>query len=585
MNQNLNKLKLKAKWAPILETVGVTNNAEKAEWMTEMAEFTYETLLRENQNALTSLNSIAGMGNPISPGNPTIPGIPGTAGTDLATSLLATSMKIAAATIGLDLVTTVPSAGPVIDLPFLDEVYEEVNSAQTDIKQTVFQVAGANLVDIKATLNAILTAAGVKKTSGGLTNRVFLHCSGANIATADASDTDANNDIAAIASAYDCLVEPSLTAGTGALGWVEFLGFSRINGLPMFRTYEQIFTASTNKTWVFNQNKNTMFNVMTLTEFLTGTSIDLPTTGNPTGTSDFGTIVAADVTSISAYEDNLAGFTTNWNKGTMTRAEDESIYPGNISPSFSVKRLTVGTAKVSSALKLTEIEDVKAQTGIDLIQRQEAALANELAQKISREIVGKLRELGDRNRSTAPAGPSGYTAISNPTVFDLDVAAYVTSAPGGETSHAVARQLFTKIGKASGYIAVEGRIGQADWIVTNWNIAEILKQNAAYAILPTNMKSEPKQLYPAGQLGNMMLYVDPYMGSDNVIIVGRKTKKEEPGVLFIPYIMAQSISIIAPQTYAPQLMLRSRYTVAEVGFYPHKQYMTIYVADTNGLLL
>ncbi len=576
MNELLNKKKINAKWAPIVESVGA--NPNRTEWMSEMAEFTYESLLKENQNALTNLNTIAGMGNVVSPGSPNVPGVPGRAGTDLATSLLATSMKIAAATIGLDLVTTVPSAGPVIDLPFLDEVYEDI-PANSDIKQTLFQVGGPNLTDMKATLNSILSTAGVTKTSGGLSARVWLHFSGANLGGIAA------NDIAAVGSAYNALVEPSLIAGTGALGWVEFLGFSRINGLPMFRTYEQIFTASTNRTWIFDQKKNSFFNDNTLVEFIAGTSIDLPSTGSPSGTSDWGAVTANDVLPISAYEDNIPGFVSNWNSGTMPRGEDESVYPGNVSPSFSVKRLTVGTAKVSSALKLTEIEDVKAQTGIDLIQRQEAALANELAQKISREIVAKVRAMGDTNRATAPAGPASYTNISNPTVFDLDVDAYTTAAPGGETSHAIARQLFTKIGKASNYIAVEGRIGQADWIVTNWNIAEILKQNAAYTILPAGYKAEPKQLYPAGQLGNMMLYVDPYMGSENVIIVGRKTKKEEPGILFIPYIMAQSISIIAPQTYAPQLMLRSRYTVAEVGFYPHKQYMTIYVADTEGVLL
>jgi hypothetical protein len=48
--------------------------------------------------------------------------------------------------------------------------------------------------------------------------------------------------------------------------------------------------------------------------------------------------------------------------------------------------------------------------------------------------------------------------------------------------------------------------------------------------------------------------------------------------------MAQSISIISEATFAPRMLLRSRYAVTEVGWYPQKQFMTIRVADTLGLL-
>jgi hypothetical protein len=48
--------------------------------------------------------------------------------------------------------------------------------------------------------------------------------------------------------------------------------------------------------------------------------------------------------------------------------------------------------------------------------------------------------------------------------------------------------------------------------------------------------------------------------------------------------MAQSISIISEATFAPRMLLRSRYAVTEVGWYPQKQFMTIKVSDVKGLL-
>jgi hypothetical protein len=43
--------------------------------------------------------------------------------------------------------------------------------------------------------------------------------------------------------------------------------------------------------------------------------------------------------------------------------------------------------------------------------------------------------------------------------------------------------------------------------------------------------------------------------------------------------MAQSISIISETTFAPRMLLRSRYAVAEVGWFPQK---TIYDYQVTG---
>jgi hypothetical protein len=48
--------------------------------------------------------------------------------------------------------------------------------------------------------------------------------------------------------------------------------------------------------------------------------------------------------------------------------------------------------------------------------------------------------------------------------------------------------------------------------------------------------------------------------------------------------MAQSISVISEATFAPRMLLRSRYAVAEVGWFPQKQFMTLRITDENGLL-
>ena len=155
-----------------------------------------------------------------------------------------------------------------------------------------------------------------------------------------------------------------------------------------------------------------------------------------------------------------------------------------------------------------------------------------------------------------------------------------------ETTHAVQRKLITKIAHASNYIATEGRVGPAQYLITNGGLAAALQDIAGYTINPVKSKINASgQLYPVGSIGDISIYVDPYMRyNDNRIVLGRKNNPDQPGIVFVPYLMAQSISVISEATFAPRMLLRSRYAVAEIGWYPQKQFMQINVTDAAGFL-
>jgi hypothetical protein len=261
----------------------------------------------------------------------------------------------------------------------------------------------------------------------------------------------------------------------------------------------------------------------------------------------------------------------------MSRADDDSRYSGVIGPKISTKSVAIGTIEVSSALRRTEIEDIKANTGMDIVQKMESVLVNELSQTISKQIVAKIFEMGELNRASAPLRGAD-------SIFDLNTN-YIAGV-GGETTHAVQRKLITKIAHASNFIATEGRVGPAQYLVTNGGLAAAIQDIAGYTINPVKSKINGQgQLYPVGQIGDISVYVDPYMRyNDNRIVLGRKNNPDQPGVIFVPYLMAQSISLISEATFAPRILLRSRYAITEVGFFPQKQFMTISVTDEVGLL-
>jgi hypothetical protein len=571
----IDKNKATKKWSPVLENMGVSS--DRFEWMSEMAE--YHSI---NENAYANATT-AGMGAVTAPqpssfagalnSNPFSAGSGSAGSGDLGQNLLPVAMKIAAQTIGLDLVAVKPSPGPKIDLLYIDFVYDDVDVTGNLGRPQVFKITSqAQTGTIGSALSRFVTSVGGTLTTGGIQN-AKVYCS---VATASQ-----------VSGASTTSTAFTITEPTNKAGIVEFLGFSRVDGYPMFKAYRQSnafgHSSASNygmAPYIFDTNLNTFNPTASLTS-----QIVLIGTFSATGQT---------IDLVSALEDQLPGFSANWYGASasgdypMARLTDDQTYSGIIGPKVSSKSVQVGTIEVSTALRRTEIEDIKANTGMDIVQKMESILVNELSQTISRQIVSKIFELGERNRSTSPLqtglGNSTITTTAS-TIFDLNTS-YAGIAVSGETTHAVQRKLITKMVHASNYIATEGRVGPAQFAVTNGGLAAALMDIAGYTINPVKSKiSGQGQLYPVGQIGDISIYVDPYMRyNDNRIVLGRKNNPDQPGLIFVPYLMAQSVSVISEATFAPRMLLRSRYAIADVGFFPEKQYMTIVVTDNNQLL-
>jgi hypothetical protein len=465
-------------------------------------------------------------------------------------------MKIAAQTIGLDLVAVKPTPGPKIDLLYIDFQYDDVNLDSNERPQ-VFKLSGTGVSTASTNIAADAAAASpvISLTTGGLSGgRLFYGITASGVGP--------------------------LTTQPGTLtNIVEFLGFSRIDGNPMFRAFRQANTAGQFNHFAYDAALNTFPSTGSMASAITTIGGDA--------------VSALTIELISALEDHIPGFTSNFTSAStggaagtypMGRQADDDTYSGVIGPKISSKTVAVGTIEVSSALRRTEIEDIKANTGMDIVQKMESILVNELSQTISKQIVAKIFEMGALNATTAPASTAIGTAV---TIFDLDTEyAATANVLGGENTHAVQRKLITKIAHASNYIATEGRVGPAQYLITNGGLAASLQDIAGYTVNPVKSKLNGQgQLYPVGSIGDISIYVDPYMRyNDNRIVLGRKNNPDQPGIIFVPYLMAQSISVISEATFAPRMLLRSRYAVTEVGWYPQKQYMTITVTDTNQLL-
>ena len=615
MNLIIDNQKAIAKWKPVLESLGVTDQS-RMKWMAEYAEM---HSLNENV-AYSTLGNLNGMGAVTAAQPSATPGqvwgdysagqAGGIGSGDIGQNLLPVSMKIAAQTIGLDLVAVKPASSPKVDLLFVDFKYDNLaDSNLKDERPIMFQLNIANVATtgltalntaLKAAMATTLDANGqpVREKIGGLTAPIYVRLSGGTFTI-----QDANAAITTVGQYFDLNgittaagiqgFNPTLTSypqnGGAAVkkeGMMEFLGWSHINGYPMFRIFRQFNPGANNAGWGFVDDRNTFpTSAGSIYDMLnSGVVLDVATSSSAIAAISMS---GATITLVSLLEDHIPGFSAGWylNK-PMTRDEDERTYPNVIGPDIFTKTIQVGDIEITSSLKRTQIEDIKAATGMDIVQKLESVLVNELTQTISKQIVTAVTALADKNRIqwTTPKDSSGNSK------FDFNVDAYLAigaATPGGETTHSIQRKLIAKLNNASNFIATEGRVGPAQYLVTNGNLASVIQDVAGYTLNPVKSNLNANgQLFPMGNVGNLSIYVDPYQRwDDNRIFLGRKNSVEQPGLVFVPYLMAQSIQLISEATWAPRMMIRSRYAVADIGFFPWKQFMTILVTDSAGVLI
>lgn len=268
----------------------------------------------------------------------------------------------------------------------------------------------------------------------------------------------------------------------------------------------------------------------------------------------------------------------------------------------------MGSIEVTGTVTRQQLQDMPLY-GVDVIGKVLEAMQNELSQHINKDILTRVFSLGVTNAVEAfdaqganlnlfvspdpnataviPGGIlKGVDGVDYAAHFGtLKNAAYNTSAENHITWQ---RRIMSRVLAASALIAQIGRRGRANWIVTNTQVAAALQDAAGFVVAPvvnTIAQDGSNSLYFAGSLAGMNLYVDPYMDwNDTRICVGRKGGDADPGVKFMPYILADSIQTVAEGTMAPKILLNSRFNVVDAGFYPEANYFTFYVNSSESFV-
>lgn len=536
--KKLNDASINETWTPVLEGYGADVKARP--WLVDYAHnhAIFDNAGSINESAVApglflqqpgSISSIGAIAAPTSSMTPFTNGAKNGYGAaasgsgDKFPSLLPVAIQVAAKTIGFDLVGVVPMDSPVGFLPYLDYVYQGGN---TDTAYEPFMVKVPSI-------NAAIAV-------------------GAFIGTGD---------------------------------WLfQLVGKSRVDGQPILK--------------VISGTDGTQ----TVGAYLA--AIDTTAIGSNPGTQSspyagLGTaaIAANEVTLVSALENHISGFTSVSDDDYATTAFDGPFLgaTGSQSNYDGMKREVAEVSKfrqmglrmftkfieakgdqVAISATVEQIQDLNRVWNFDVISMLENVAVNELAQSINKKLVDRVFKLGSvHNTAIAAVEGAGITTL------DLTV-----GSTGFENISTLQRRVVTKILEMANLIYHRGRFGAGTYIVTNGRVASALADVAGYSFAPFNndLPSAAGQLYPAGKVHGLTVYVDPNLKfSDDRIHIGRKGADEEPGVKFLPYIMAESLQTIAEGTFSPKIGMKSRYAITEAGWHPETQYITLNVTGLGVL--
>jgi hypothetical protein len=353
----------------------------------------------------------------------------------------------------------------------------------------------------------------------------------------------------------------------------EFVGFSRVDGSVIIRILLEQNAAST----VAGSYEGVVVTIA----------------------GDTATPAAGSVALVSALENHISGFTS------VTTDENDATYGNNFSGPYlpgtgdvvgSMKREKAELSKfrqmglrmftkfveaegdqVSISATVEQIQDLNRVWNYDVISMLENVAVNDIAQSINKRLVDRVFTLADVHSAE-------IDLVEGAGITNLDLAA---GTGGFENVSTLQRRLVTKVLELANLIYHRGRFGAGTFMVTNGRIASALADVAGYSIaqVPTDMGGVAGNLYPAGKVYGVQVYVDPNLRwGDTRLAIGRKGADEEPGVKFMPYIMAESLQTIAEGTFSPKIGMKSRYAITEAGWHPETQYVSMNILGDIGYL-
>jgi hypothetical protein len=282
-----------------------------------------------------------------------------------------------------------------------------------------------------------------------------------------------------------------------------------------------------------------------------------------------GDSTAGDQAFISGADPKFSGDST---AGTgMTTAAGEALgvglaegtpnTPANPIPEMSFEIDKVSVTATSRALKAeysSELaQDLKAIHGLDAETELANMLSAELLAEINREVVGAVK-------TSAKIGAQAGSGTATAGTFNLDVDA------NGRWSVEKFKGLMFFIEREANKIALDTRRGKGNLILCSSDVASALQMAGVLDYTPAidsalNVDATGNTF--AGVLnGRYKVYVDPYAGSEFLVVGYKGTSAFDAGIFYCPYVPLQMVRAVGENSFQSKIGFKTRYGIVANPF-------------------
>ena len=561
---------------------------------------------------------------------------------DVPMSTLSTALEIAAVTIGFDLVPVVPASGPMVFLTFNDypyaggklglanetvfdgkgkdadnkpiyiklatqSLYEMAEVAKKLTEKTTYIIHSKNNANPQAATKMTGIFMGTSRIDGGLMFQIVNVKQNSNdISLAECFAGSYNTNVEVFGSddttSYGVInghaaITESWTKGDDTFtgDWATVKTSIETADDTTYETAEEAIEAG----WTHIEAAPAVTYAV-VPELVKGVTDHIQSFSNFFGERD------ADGNFVAPSDDPMA------------RAENETGTGNIIGARMFSKLVRMGSYEAVGQVTRQQLQDMPLY-GIDVLGGVIETCQNEISQNLNNRILDRIFKLGVENYKIQRAAQgielnlfiSGNTAKTQKSLSEFSGGAPYRKfvdlngnhVPNVAIKNAMVsnsfenvitnqRRIMSRMLAASNVVSSVTRRGRAQWAVTNAQVLTALQDCAQFtpaAMANDLVQGGEESLYFAGTLAGMKIYVDPFMRwNDTRICVGRKAtvnnnRVQGSGVVFMPYILADQVQIIAEGTMAPKVLINSRFAVVDAGWYPEQNYYCFMVdmEDSN----
>lgn len=288
--------------------------------------------------------------------------------------------------------------------------------------------------------------------------------------------------------------------------------------------------------------------------------------------SGTGSQTALTLTSPTAYDTFATGhgFSTAFGEklgsGLSGAGEFEEM-------SFTIQKTGVEakTRKMKGSYTYELAQDLRAVHGLDAENELSTIISTEMLSEINREIVNTIRFAAEISEGEAQysngslvVDSDGVAVLGLDGLFDLNVNS------DGRWQNERHLALHFKISKECNKIAKRTRRGRGNFVVCSSDVAAALDLSGKMRYAPAidnNLPADDTGNTFVGVLsGRVKVYIDPYLGYDEVIVGYKGTNQMDAGMFYTPYVPLQMIKAISPTTFQPAMAFQTRYGIVANPF-------------------